>query len=159
MKYRQTGQGTTEELRRRVCYSYAVSFNFSLFWFSIVIISPIQDLRRELEDKERTTRDKKAKEGGYANLSIFTEIILILLKFVVFFRTDLSPKYWTHSYNIIITSFCFLVDRLHLSVPVWRKSKLAPSMQMNPMRRYVQSYFPSLSSIVSLIAISDLLFK
>ncbi|GMT10145.1 hypothetical protein PFISCL1PPCAC_1442, partial [Pristionchus fissidentatus] len=39
MKYRQSGQGTTEDLRRR-------------------------DLRRELEDKERTARDKKAKDGS-----------------------------------------------------------------------------------------------
>ncbi|GMS79924.1 hypothetical protein PENTCL1PPCAC_2099, partial [Pristionchus entomophagus] len=40
LKYRQTGQGTGDELRRR-------------------------DLRRELEDKERTVRDKKSnKDGG-----------------------------------------------------------------------------------------------
>ena len=39
MKYRQTGQGTAEELRRR-------------------------DLRRELEDKERSSRDKKRTDGS-----------------------------------------------------------------------------------------------
>ncbi|VDM65371.1 unnamed protein product [Strongylus vulgaris] len=44
LKYRQTGQGTEEDLRRR-------------------------DLRRELEDKERATREKRNRESGASGSS------------------------------------------------------------------------------------------
>uniref|UniRef100_A0A1I7XPH1 MFS domain-containing protein n=1 Tax=Heterorhabditis bacteriophora TaxID=37862 RepID=A0A1I7XPH1_HETBA len=55
LKYRQIGQGTEEDIRKRVGL--------------VILVWKFEDLRRELEDKERsTTRDRRSKDTGSNNI-------------------------------------------------------------------------------------------
>ncbi|RCN36137.1 Cwf15/Cwc15 cell cycle control protein [Ancylostoma caninum] len=58
LKYRQTGQGTEEELRRRV--RTFIFYFYGALWYVLV-----KDLRRELEDKEKAaSRDRRSRDSA-----------------------------------------------------------------------------------------------
>lgn len=58
LKYRQTGQGTEDELRRRVGWT-------TLFTYGMLKYMLIKDLRRELEEKEKNaSRDRRSRDSA-----------------------------------------------------------------------------------------------